>query len=268
MRRVVTIAGAAAQGSAGIQADLKTFQERDVYGMSVITATVANNSRTQEGIFIRDIEEIEAQYYAISEMVGMDAVKTGMLFSKDIILKVSELLKRVPTVPKIIDPVMIGKMGSQLLADDAIEVLKKYLIPQATIITPNRLEAEKLLARNIFSEIDDLERATKELYGLSAQSVLLKAGEVDGKAIDFFYDGETLEKFEMPLIDTIHTSGAGCTFAACLTAELAKGVEMIQAIHRSKQFVHAAIQHSLSFGKGVGSVRHGALRKKSDFKSQ
>ncbi|WP_058305824.1 bifunctional hydroxymethylpyrimidine kinase/phosphomethylpyrimidine kinase [Gracilibacillus massiliensis] len=264
MKRVVTIAGSAAQGSAGIQADLKTFQERDVYGMSVITATVANNSRTDEGIFIRETKEIEAQFHAVNEMVGIDAVKIGMLFSKEIILKVSELLKTVPEVPKIIDPVMIGKMGSQLLADDAIEVLKKYLIPQATLITPNRLEAEKLLGRKIFSELDDLERATKELYALNPGSVLLKAGEVDGQAIDVFYDGEALKIFEMPLIDTIHTSGAGCTFAACLTAEVAKGVEMAGAIQISKQFVHAAIKHSLAFGKGVGSVRHGALRQMID----
>ncbi|MDX8046351.1 bifunctional hydroxymethylpyrimidine kinase/phosphomethylpyrimidine kinase [Gracilibacillus sp. S3-1-1] len=264
MKRVVTIAGAAAQGSAGIQADLKTFQERDVYGMSVITATVANNSKTSQGIFIRDIEEIEAQFYAATEMVGLDALKTGMLFSREIIEKVSELLQDLPVRYKVIDPVMIGKMGSQLLADDAIEVLKEQLIPQATIITPNRLEAEKLLEEEIPREIEALKAATKKLYGLGPQSVLLKAGSVEDEAIDIFYDGQEFTVFRLPLVETIHTSGAGCTFAACLTAELAKEVPMIQAIEMSKQFVYKAIKHALSFGTGIGSVRHGAFRQKNE----
>ncbi|MGN8647703.1 bifunctional hydroxymethylpyrimidine kinase/phosphomethylpyrimidine kinase [Gracilibacillus sp. HCP3S3_G5_1] len=262
MKRVLTIAGTAAQGSAGIQADLKTFQERDVYGMSVITATVANNSKTNQGIFIREIEEIEAQFYAATEMVGVDAIKTGMLFSADIIETVSSMLEDLPVQYKIIDPVMIGKMGSQLLADDAIEVLKEQLIPQATIITPNRLEAERLLERDIASEWTDLKQATKALYELKPQSVLLKAGKVGDEAVDIFYDGQEFTIFRLPLIDTIHTSGAGCTFAACLTAELAKNVPMTQAIRTSKQFVHAAIEHALSFGRGIGSVRHGAFRQK------
>ncbi|WP_208586008.1 bifunctional hydroxymethylpyrimidine kinase/phosphomethylpyrimidine kinase [Gracilibacillus suaedae] len=260
MKRVLTIAGAAAQGSAGIQADLKTFQERDVYGMSVITATVANNSRTNQGIFIRDIEEIEAQFYAATEMVGVDAIKTGMLFSTKIIEKVSSMLKELPVPNRVVDPVMVGKMGSQLLADDAIEVLKKQLIPQATVITPNRLEAEKLLGREIRSELHVLKEAAKDLYELKPQSVLLKGGNVEGQAVDIYYDGQTVEVFRMPLINTIHTSGAGCTYAACLTAELAKSVPIKQAIQTSKQFVHATIEHALSFGTGIGSVRHGAAR--------
>ncbi|MGP4039948.1 bifunctional hydroxymethylpyrimidine kinase/phosphomethylpyrimidine kinase [Gracilibacillus sp. D59] len=262
MKRVLTIAGAAAQGSAGIQADLKTFQERDVYGMSVITATVANNSKTDQGIFIREIEEIEAQFYAATEMVGVDAVKTGMLFSAEIIEQVSRLLEDIPVPYKVIDPVMIGKMGSQLLADDAIEVLKEQLIPQATVITPNRLEAEKLLGRKIPSELEGLKQATKELYDFKPQSVLLKAGKVEDQAVDIYFDGQSFEIFRMPLIDTIHTSGAGCTFAACLTAELAKNVPMTRAVEVSKQVVHDAIEHALSFGKGIGSVRHGASRQK------
>ncbi|UOQ84233.1 bifunctional hydroxymethylpyrimidine kinase/phosphomethylpyrimidine kinase [Gracilibacillus salinarum] len=264
MKRVVTIAGAAAQGSAGIQADLKTFQERDVYGMSVITATVANNSQTANGIFIRDPEEIRAQYFAINEMVGVDAVKTGMLFSKEIIELVSDLLDGSAIQYKVIDPVMIGKMGSQLLADDAIEVLKEQLIPQASIITPNKMEAEKLLEKPIPSEWSALVDATKELYQLGPQSVLLKAGSIKNQAVDLYYDGDKLEVIEAPLIDTVHTSGAGCTFAACLTAELAKGVPMLDAVKGSKQFVHQAITHALSFGRGIGSVRHGASRQVKD----
>lgn len=260
MKRVLTIAGAAAQGSAGIQADLKTFQERDVYGISVITATVAANSRTNQGIFIRGIEEIEAQFYAATEKVGLDAIKTGMLFSVDIINRVSELIEETDVPFIVIDPVMVGKMGSQLLADDAIEALKERIIPQATIITPNRFEAEKLLNTHIPAHLDALTEATKKLYTLGCSSVLVKGGIVDGQAVDFFYDGHTLKIFQKNAIDTVHTSGAGCTYAACLTAELAKGKDMLEAIQTSKEFVHAAIKHALAFGKGIGSVRHGAYR--------
>ncbi|UOQ49178.1 bifunctional hydroxymethylpyrimidine kinase/phosphomethylpyrimidine kinase [Gracilibacillus caseinilyticus] len=264
MKRVVAIAGAAAQGSAGIQADLKTFQERDVYGMSVITATVANNSQTANGIFVRELKEIKAQFFAINEMVGIDAIKTGMLFSKEIIELVSDLLDVTAVQHKVIDPVMIGKMGSQLLADDAIEVLKERLIPKASIITPNRMEAEKLLGERIPSEWSALEDATKALYQLGSQSVLMKAGSINDQAVDLYYDGDRMEFIEAPLIDTVHTSGAGCTFAACLTAELAKGLPMIDAIKRSKQFVHQSIKHALSFRRGIGSVRHGASRQFKD----
>ncbi|GAB2552549.1 bifunctional hydroxymethylpyrimidine kinase/phosphomethylpyrimidine kinase [Gracilibacillus alcaliphilus] len=263
MKRVLTIAGAAAQGSAGIQADLKTFQERDVYGMSVITAIVANNSHTEKGIFIHPIEEIKAQFYAATEMVGVDAVKLGMLFSAEIIGTVSRLLRELNPPFLVVDPVMIGKMGSQLLADDAIEVMKEQILPQATVITPNRLEAEQLLGRKIPDQLEALEQAAIDLYRYQPQSVLLKAGIVDGTAIDLFYDGKSIEKFSTEGIDTIHTSGAGCTYAACLTAELAKGVPIHKAIQKSKQFVHAAIKHALFFNRGIGSVRHGALRQKN-----
>ncbi|WP_130859165.1 bifunctional hydroxymethylpyrimidine kinase/phosphomethylpyrimidine kinase [Gracilibacillus phocaeensis] len=262
MKRVLSIAGAAAHGSAGIQADLKTFQECDVYGMAAITAIVANNPHTEKGIFIQDKEAIAAQFYVATEKVGVDAVKLGMLFSTEVIEQVSRLLRDIKVPYLVVDPVMIGKMGSQLLADDAIEVIKETIFPQATIITPNRLEAEKLLGRPISNSLPELKQAVIDLYNFQPQSVLLKAGIMDGEAIDLYYDGQSIELFQTPAIDTKHTSGAGCTYAACLTAELAKGTPVLQAIEISKQFVYAAIKHAVSFGEGVGSVRHGALRQK------
>ncbi|MFC4402090.1 bifunctional hydroxymethylpyrimidine kinase/phosphomethylpyrimidine kinase [Gracilibacillus xinjiangensis] len=260
MKRVLTIAGAAAQGSAGIQADLKVFQERKVYGMTAITATVANNSKTKQGIFLRSIEEIEAQVYAAHEMVGVDAMKTGMLFSKEIIDRVVELLKEFSAPALVVDPVMIGKMGSQLLADDAIESLVRNLVPLATVITPNRLEAARMLDDKIPETKQELAEYARRLSDLGAKAVIVKGGVINNKAIDVLYDGEECISIEEEAIDTIHTSGAGCSFAACLTAELAKGKSLREAVNISKTFVHQAIKDSLSFGKGVGSVNHGAYR--------
>ncbi|SER36910.1 pyridoxine kinase [Gracilibacillus ureilyticus] len=260
MERVLTIAGAAAQGSAGIQADLKVFQERNVYGMTAITATVANNSKTEQGIFLRSIEEIEAQFYAAVEMVGIDAIKTGMLFSKEIIVRVVKFLEEYPPPLLVVDPVMIGKMGSQLLADDAIDSLIKKLVPKATVITPNRFEAARMLDDKIPETKEELETYAIRLFEFGCGAVLVKGGVVDGMAIDVLYDGDTVNWFTAEPVDTIHTSGAGCSFAACLTAELAKGVILNDAVRTSKEFVHHAIKHSLAFGKKVGSVHHGAYR--------
>ncbi|RCW73096.1 bifunctional hydroxymethylpyrimidine kinase/phosphomethylpyrimidine kinase [Saliterribacillus persicus] len=260
MKRVLTIGGSAAQGSAGIQADLKTFEERNVYGMSVITATVANNSRTEKGIFIRSTEEIEAQFYAVQEMVGYDACKTGMLFSKEIIQVTVKMLKEFPPPSLIVDPVMIGKMGSQLLSDAAIITLKKELIPIADLITPNRLEASRLINRKIEATISDLKQAAVELFELGPRAVLVKGGVIDKEAVDVLYDGKGFEVFKTHAIDTIHTSGAGCSYAASITAEVAKGYDLVEGISKSKQFVQKAIEEHLDFDRGVGSVRHSSFR--------
>ena len=262
MKRVVTIAGAAAQGSAGIQADLKTFQERDVYGMAVITATVARHSKAKKGIYIRSIDEIEDQFYTIQERVGFDAVKTGMLFSEGIIRKTVELLRSESLTTLVVDPVMIGKMGSQLLKDSAIHILKNELIPMATVITPNRLEASKLLGREVKAEENELVEAAIDLHKLGAKYVVLTGGVVGEEAVDVYYDGTYSYVLRKQAIPTMDTSGAGCTFAACLTAELAKETPVYEAVKISKNVVYQAIKHSLSFGEGVGSVRHGAYRQK------
>ncbi|CQR48331.1 Pyridoxine kinase [Paraliobacillus sp. PM-2] len=259
--RVLSIAGSAAQGSAGIQADLKTFQECDVYGMAAITAIVANNSKTTQGIFIHDKEMVKAQYEAALEHVGVDTIKTGMLFSKELIEEIATWLQDCPTKQIVVDPVMIGKMGSQLLADDAIVVLKEKLIPLATIITPNLHEAGKLLNRKtMIRSVVDMEKAAKELFKLGPSYVLIKGGALKDQAIDVLFDGERFNYYEKPRVRTIHTSGAGCSYSSAIAAELAKGRDMEESVRLAKEFVHAAIRHSLSFGRGVGSTNHAARR--------
>lgn len=259
--RVLTIAGSASQGSAGIQADLKTFQEFDVYGMSAITALVANNSTTERGIFTQPVEAIEAQVLASLEHVGVDALKTGMLFTKDIIEKTAELIKSSDVRHVVIDPVMIGKMGSQLLQDDAIETLIKKMIPLATVLTPNLQEAARMLESDLPETPEDMKMMARDLYHLGPEYILLKGGSLkDYPAVDVLYDGKSLVELETERIPTIHTSGAGCTYSAAITAELAKGNTVEEAVRKSKAFVTSAIQHALSFERGIGSTYHAAHR--------
>ncbi|SDK29380.1 bifunctional hydroxymethylpyrimidine kinase/phosphomethylpyrimidine kinase [Sediminibacillus albus] len=259
--KVLTIAGSAAQGSAGIQADLKTFQERDVYGMAAITAMVANNTITKQGIFTHSLEAVEAQYYTAAEKVGFDAVKTGMLFTKEIISLVAGLLEKGPTKKIVVDPVMIGKMGSQLLRDDAIELMKEKLIPLAWVITPNLHEAERLLECGPIDTTAAMREAAKQLYQLGPEYVLVKGGSLKESAVDVLYDGSTFTEFYQERINTIHTSGAGCSYSAAITAELAKNKPMEEAVDTAKAFVTAAIQYPLDFGRGIGSTYHAAYRK-------
>ncbi|MCA0971200.1 bifunctional hydroxymethylpyrimidine kinase/phosphomethylpyrimidine kinase [Halobacillus litoralis] len=260
--RVLSIAGSAAQGSAGIQADLKTFQEFDVYGMSAVTAIVANNRTTEEGIFTQPIEAIEAQVYASLEHVGVDALKTGMLFTEDIIHRVAELIEESEVPAVVVDPVMIGKMGSQLLKDEAIDALIHHIVPLATVITPNLHEAARMLKMDVPDTPEDMKWMARDLHQLGADYVLVKGGALqDYPAVDMLYDGNSITELETQRVNTIHTSGAGCTYSAAITAELAKGKSVDEAVRRAKSFVTTAIQHALSFDRGVGSTYHAAHRK-------
>src|SRR5690625_3937608 len=178
--RVITIAGSAAGGSAGIQADLKTFQELDVYGMSVVTAIVGRHPETDKNVHPQTIEAVEAQFDTAMKQVGADGLKTGMLFSKEVIATAADLIKGADIESVAVDPVMVGKLDSKLLADDAIEVLKEKLIPLATIITPNIPEASFLLDDRPIKDVNDLKQAAIDLYTLGAKYVLVKGGRLKG----------------------------------------------------------------------------------------
>lgn len=261
IQRALTIAGSAARGGAGIQADLKTFQELDVFGISAVTAIVAQNPKTKQGIFPQSLEAMEAQLSTIAEDIGMDAVKTGMLFTKEIISYVADWIAQSGVKNIVIDPVMIGKMGSHLLKEDAMGAMRNELLPLATIITPNMPEASYLLDNMELKTVEDLKEAAKRLRALGPKYVLVKGGRLDGPAVDVLYDGEQFYMLEAPRIDTIHTNGAGCTYSAAITAGLAKGKTVPEAVIEAKKFITAAIRHSLQFKQGVGPTYHAAYRK-------
>ncbi|PIC65175.1 bifunctional hydroxymethylpyrimidine kinase/phosphomethylpyrimidine kinase [Sporosarcina sp. P13] len=261
IQRALTIAGSAARGGAGIQADLKTFQEFDVFGTTAVTAIVARNPRTGQGIFPQSWDAIEAQLVTIEDDIGVDALKTGMLFTKDIIEHVSDWIKQTTIQNIVVDPVMIGKMGSALLKEDAMDAMKNDLIPLATIITPNMPEASYLLDGMELNSVDDLKEAARRLIELGPKFVLVKGGRLEGPAIDVLYDGKQFYLLKAPRINTINTNGAGCSYSAAITAGLAKGHTVQDAVIEAKKFITAAIRHSLMFKAGVGPTYHAAYGK-------
>ncbi|GAB3045628.1 bifunctional hydroxymethylpyrimidine kinase/phosphomethylpyrimidine kinase [Virgibacillus ainsalahensis] len=259
--RLITIAGSAAGGSAGIQADLKTFQELDAYGMSVVTAIVGRHPETDKNVHPQTIEAIEAQFSTLLKQVGADGLKTGMLFSKEVIETVAGLIKETNIPNIVVDPVMVGKLDSKLLEDDAIDMLINQLIPMAKVITPNVPEASLLLGGKALNNVDDLKQAAIDLHTLGADYILVKGGRLEGPAVDVLYDGESLTTFEAPRIDTVNTSGAGCTYSAAIAAHLAKEKTIVEAVRLAKRFVTTAIEHSFSYTDAVGPTYHAAERK-------
>ena len=252
--RALTIAGSDSGGGAGIQADLKTFAALGVYGMSALTAITAQN--TEAVTAVQDIEPkvIRAQIRAVVEDIGVDVVKTGMLHTADVIKTVTEEIKDLK-VPIIVDPVMISKSGAELLREDAIEVLKKKLIPLATVLTPNAVEAAKLSGVDIHS-LEDARSAAKTLGEQGATAVVVKGGHrpMQDKVIDtLYYEGE-IRLFESERLDTANTHGTGCVFASAIAAEMAKGRSVVEAVGRAKKLVSEAVKFSYSIGKGYGPV--------------
>lgn len=262
--RAITIAGSAAGGSAGIQADLKTFQELDIYGMSVVTAIVARHPETDKNVHVQTIEAIEAQFATAMKQVGTDALKTGMLFSKAIIEKAADLIEGSGVKIKVVDPVMVGKLDSKLLADDAIDVLKNRLVPLADVITPNVPEASYLLDGRELKTVEDMKEAAVDLHELGPQYVLVKGGRLKGAAVDVLYDGEKLMTFEAPRINTENTSGEGCTYSAAIASYMTKGYAMPEAVRLAKSFVTTAIEHGFTYTEMVGPTYHAAERMKGE----
>lgn len=261
MKKVLTIAGSDSCGGAGIQADLKAFSANGVYGMSVITAVTAQNTK---GVFaVQDIDSdiIKAQIDAIFTDIKVDAVKIGMVSQITTIEAISQKLKQYMPSNVVLDPVMISKSGYSLLKPDAKSALIKRLIPMATIITPNIPEAEEILKESgsknaAISTIEDMERAAIDIYKLGCKNVLLKGGHSSGEAVDVLYDGEDIIHFASQRISTKNTHGTGCTLSSAIAANIALGFNIKDAVAMAKEYITIAILHSLDIGQGVGPTNH------------
>lgn len=265
MNKALTIAGSDSGGGAGIQADLKTFQELGVFGMSAITALTAQNTLGVHGVFPQTLEAIEAQIEAVLTDLGTDAVKTGMLFSAEIITAVAKKLSEHNVKNIVVDPVMIAKGGATLLQEEAVQALIQHLLPLATVITPNLPEAEKMIGCGPIRTIAEMEAAAKALFSLGSTYVLLKGGHLEeGAAIDILYDGEKFTYYESERIETKHTHGTGCTFAAAITAELAKGVDIYTSVQTAKDYITMAIRDAVVLGNGISPTNHAAYRRNKE----
>lgn len=262
--RTLTIAGSDSGGGAGIQADLKTFQELGTFGMSVITAITAQNTLGVHGVYPQSKEAIIAQLEAVLSDIGVDAVKTGMLFSSEIIEVVAQKLIEYKVEKIVIDPVMVAKGGQSLLQEEAIEAVRKHLLPLATVITPNVPEAEVIIGEKGISSLQDMEEAAREIHRLGAKNVVLKGGHLLGEeSTDVLFDGISFTYLPAQRIQTKHTHGTGCTFAAAIAAGLAKGQSVLEATQIAKEFITCAIQHSFAIGQGIGPTNHGAYRNRT-----
>ncbi len=262
IRKALTIAGSDSGGGAGIQADLKTFQELGVFGMSALTAVTAQNTLGVHGVYPMSTEAVEKQIDAAASDIGVDALKTGMLFSAEIIEAVARKIKEHSFTNVIVDPVMIAKGGASLLQEEATEALKTLLLPLALVVTPNIPEAEVISGMKIKSE-EDKKKAARAIANLGVKNVLIKGGHDEGnKTIDLLYDGETFYTFTGERINTKHTHGTGCTFSAAMTASIAKGASVRTAAETAKQFIQAAIEDGIYLGGGHGPTNHWAYRQR------
>ena len=251
----LTIAGSDPSGGAGIQADLKTFTVLGVYGASVITAVTAQNTLGVAAVYVLPAEFVRQQLDLVAEDMQFGAVKTGMLAKAEIVETVAEGLARWKLPNLVVDPVMLAKNGHRLLDPDAVETLKQRLLPLATVATPNLPEAEVLLGRPGGSQLE----VARALADLGPRFVVVKGGHGGGEeAVDVLYDRETGQhaSFRALRLDTIHTHGTGCTFAAAIAAGLAEGREVFAAVERAKRFVAEAIASAVPLGRGHGPVNH------------
>ena len=256
MRTVLTIAGSDSGGGAGIQADLKTFAAFRVYGTTAITAITAQNTECVLDVVTLPPELITAQIDAVAADIRIDAVKTGMLSTATIVGVTARAIRHWRLPHLVVDPVMVAKSGDRLLADDAVECLKRELLPLARVVTPNRPEAEVLAEMSIATQ-DDARRAAERIHVLGARAVIIKGGHFEGSAVtNLLFDGADFHEHVSPRHQTRHTHGTGCTFASAIAASLALGTALNDAAALATEYVSGAGAHGLPVGKGHGPLDH------------
>lgn len=253
VKRALTIAGSDSGGGAGIQADLKTFSALGVHGMSAITCITAQNTERVTAIHQIPAELVREQIRVVVDDIGVDAVKTGMLYSSEIIESVSDELSKLK-VPLVVDPVAVAKSGAPLLKPDAVEAMVKELLPIATVVTPNLNEAKLLTGLSIES-VDEMVTAAEKIAAMGPEAVVVKGGHLGGaKTTDVLLYSGNVYQFTIDRIETKNTHGTGCVFASAVAANLAKGIKIPTAVENAQRFVNEAIKHSLNIGRGFGPV--------------
>lgn len=252
----LTIAGSDPSGGAGIQADLKTFHQFGVYGEAAVTLVTVQNTVGVRRVDCLAPDLVVEQIRAVLDDLPPAAAKTGALGNRVIVGAVAALAAEF-TFPLVVDPVMISKHGAPLIADDAREALARELIPRARLITPNLPEAEALTGLSI-RDPADMRRAALRLREIGAAAVLIKGGHLTVGAIDVLLDGDAWHEYPAERIETRHTHGTGCTYSAAITAGLALGLPMPEAVRRAKAFITEAIRTNPGLGAGSGPVNHHA----------
>ncbi|WP_242491895.1 bifunctional hydroxymethylpyrimidine kinase/phosphomethylpyrimidine kinase [Miniphocaeibacter massiliensis] len=263
--KTLTFAGSDASGGAGIEADLKTFTEYSTYGLAVVTtiATMDPKSNWKHSVFTMPIDVVRSQIdTALASDVQVNAMKTGMIGSVEIVELIKDTIEKYDLKNIVIDPVLACKGEDDLLNPETAEAIKKFLIPIATVTTPNLTEAGIFSGLGKLKTINDIKKAAKIIYDLGAKHVVIKGGKAleNNMAIDIYYDGTDYYVLESKKISSANNHGAGCTFAAAITAGLANGLSPKDSIYKAKDFVTEAIKSGFKFNEFVGPVFHSAYR--------
>ncbi|EKQ68362.1 phosphomethylpyrimidine kinase [Leptolyngbyaceae cyanobacterium JSC-12] len=253
----LTIAGSDSGGGAGIQSDLRTFAFHKVHGTSALTCVTAQNTLGVTRVDALPPEAVAAQIEAVVTDIGVQAAKTGMLLNAEIMTVVAAQVTALELQNLVVDPVMVSRTGARLIADEAIATLRTFLIPQATVLTPNRYEAQILASMDIHS-LEDMQVAAQRIYQLGAKAVLVKGGGMQGilRGVDVWFDGQQLEVLQTEVVETPHTHGTGCTLSAAIAANLALGADPLSATRSAKNYVTTALKYALAIGHGQGPVGH------------
>ena len=255
MNTVLTIAGTDPTGGAGVQADLKTFMAHNVYGMSIITALVAQNTLGVKDIMNVTPDFLEEQFDCVFNDIFPDALKIGMVSETELIHTIVKKLKQYHARHIVVDPVMVSTSGSRLIEDSALDALKYELIPLSEIITPNIPEAEVLTGKKIKSK-EDMIRAAQDIRQWYQGDILIKGGHFEDRADDLLYHNNDKIWLECEHIDNPNTHGTGCTLSSAIASHLASGYDMITSVRKAKDYISGALKANLDLGHGSGPLNH------------
>jgi hydroxymethylpyrimidine/phosphomethylpyrimidine kinase len=263
MRTALTIAGSDPVGGAGIQADLKTFAALGVYGTSAITAITVQNTMGVDQVSPLTADLVTAQIEAIAGDIAIHATKIGMLATAAIAEAVAAAIVALDLPLVVVDPVLVSTSGARLLDEDGVRVLRSELLPRAFVVTPNLPEAAALAGMPIRSP-EDLREAARRIHDMGPTAVIITGGHASGQStagqaplvVDVLFDGHAVHEFRTPRIDTRHTHGTGCTFAAAVAASLALGRTLPDAARLAQEYVAGALAHGIAIGHGHGSLDH------------
>lgn len=256
---LLSIAGSDPSGGAGIQADLKTFSALGCYGMAAVTALTAQNTRGVTAVHVPPPAFLEAEIEAVFADIAVAAVKIGMLASGDMVRVVARCLAARPTLPIVLDPVLVATSGDSLGSPDVVDAIVSHLLPLATVVTPNLHEAARLSGLPVPRDEDAMRAAAASLQARGARAVLVKGGHLPGdEAVDLLAEGDGILFFTGPRIATRNTHGTGCTLSSAIACYLAKGLALADAVGAAKSYLTNAILESASLdvGHGHGPVHH------------
>lgn len=257
MKVALSIAGSDSGGGAGIQTDLHAFASHGLHGTTAITAVTAQNSTGVQAWAVVEPSLVEAQIDAVASDMPVAAAKTGMLGTATVIEAVVRALRRNGVRPLVVDPVMVARSGDRLVDASAQAAYVALLLPLATVLTPNLLEAEALLGRPV-RDLEAMRRAARDLHALGPAAVLVKGGGLapSAEAVDVLFDGREVHDVPAPRIDTLHTHGTGCTLSAAIAARLAQGDSIPVAVRAAKAYLTEGLRGAYAVGRGRGCVRH------------